>query len=195
VLSAHESTGGFGLSTFALVLLMSAVTADAQQPPPDASALAKQTQNPVANLISVPFQFNFNSAGDLGDGTLFNLNIQPVVPFRLTSKVNVIARTIVPVNSAPGPDGTRFSGIGDIQEQLFLAPSTPGPIVLGVGPVLSLPTATAEPFQTGTFAAGVAAVVVKDAGPFVLGALVTSSGLSPTPAESRKPTSSHFNRL
>ena len=145
----------------------------AQQPPPDAAALAKETQNPVANLISVPFQFNFNGAGDLGQETLFNLNVQPVIPFKLNDGINVIARTIIPINSAPGPDGTRYSGVGDIQEQLFLTSSKPRPIVLGVGPVVSLPTATSTAFASGTFAAGVGAVVVKNAGPFVLGGLVS----------------------
>ncbi len=36
-------------------------------PEPDATALAKQSQNPVADLVSVPFQFNFNTGGGLED--------------------------------------------------------------------------------------------------------------------------------
>jgi hypothetical protein len=155
--------------------LLACRPAFAQQPPPppDASALAKETQNPVSSLITVPLQFNFNSGGDLGDGTLFNLNFQPVIPFKATSEINVIARTIVPINSAPGPDGSRFSGVGDIQMQLFLTPAAPGPLILGIGPMFSLPTATATPFQTGTFGAGFSAVVVKNQGPFVLGGLLS----------------------
>jgi hypothetical protein len=145
----------------------------AQEPAHDADALAKATQNPVAALTTLPFQFNFNNGGDLEDGTIFNLNFQPVIPFRLTDSINVIARTIIPINSAPGPVGTRFSGVGDIQSQLFLTPATPGAIIWGVGPVFSLPTATADPFETGTFGAGLTAVVVKNAGPFVLGTLVS----------------------
>ena len=67
-------------------LILTAAVASAQEekagPPEkvDATALAKQTQNPVADLVSIPFQFNFNSGGGLGDGTLYNLNIQPVIP-------------------------------------------------------------------------------------------------------------------
>lgn len=87
--------------------------------------------------------------------------------------MNMIVRTIVPINSAPGPSGTRYTGVGDIQSQLFLTPAKPGPVVIGVGPVFSLPTATATPFETGTFAAGIGAVVVKDAGPWVLGGLIS----------------------
>ena len=74
----------------------------AQQPaaaPPDTTALAKQTQNPVGDLISIPLQFNFNTGGDLSHAMLFNLNVQPVIPFKLTPDWNVIARAIVPIDS------------------------------------------------------------------------------------------------
>jgi hypothetical protein len=166
------------LAAMAMALGGAVPEASAQQGPPtepahDTAALAKATQNPVANLISLPFQFNLNGGGDLEDGTIFNLNFQPVIPFKLTPNINVIARTIVPMNSAPGPDRTRFSGMGDIQAQLFLTRAKPGAIVLGVGPVFSLPTATSSAFETGTFAAGLGAVVVKDHGPWVLGALLS----------------------
>src|SRR6478672_8877236 len=102
--------------------LTHASTAFAQTPPPehDATALAKQTQNPVGDLISVPLQFNFNTGGDLKDATLFNLNVQPVIPFKVTSDWNVIARTIVPIDSVPGAGDVSFSGVGDIQLQLYI---------------------------------------------------------------------------
>jgi hypothetical protein len=154
--------------------LVAPADAGAQDAPQhDAEALAKQTQNPVSALVSVPFQFNLSGAGDLDDRALFNLNLQPVIPFRLTPRINVIARTIVPLDSAPGPGGTRYTGLGDIQSQLFLTAATPGPIIFGIGPTFSLPTATAAHFETGTFAAGISAVVVKDHGPWVLGGLVS----------------------
>jgi hypothetical protein len=96
----------------------------------------------------VPLQFNFNSGEGLSDENLFNLNIQPVIPIHLTPRVNMIARTIVPIESFPGPSGTRFSGFGDIQEQLFFTPAMAGKVIWGVGPVFSFPTATAEPAKT-----------------------------------------------
>jgi hypothetical protein len=143
-----------------------------QEPAHDVTALAKTTQNPVGDLVSVPFQFNFNTGGGLEERTFFNLNFQPVIPFKVSSNWNLIARTIVPIDSIPGPDGLRFSGVGDIQAELFFTPAKPGAIIWGVGPVLSLPTATTTPTETGTWAAGPGAVVVKMAGPFVLGGLV-----------------------
>jgi len=161
------------LSILVLTLLPAAAHAQAPEPEPahDAAALAKETQNPVSSLVSVPFQFNFNNGGDLADGTALNLNFQPVMPFKLTEDVNLIFRTIVPINTAPGPNGTRYSGMGDIQTQLFLTAAKPGKIIWGVGPVFSLPVATSSAFETGTFGAGVTAVLLKNAGPWVLGSL------------------------
>jgi len=123
--------------TVAVLLIVTPVRAQqvAQPAAPavDATALAKQSQNPVGSLVSVPFQFNFNTGGDLGERTLLNVNFQPVIPFRLTDRWNVIARTIVPLESVPGDAGTRFSGVGDIQLQLFVTPAAPRAIIWAWG--------------------------------------------------------------
>lgn len=160
-----------------LSFIAAPVLAQSQQPSAepvtDVNALAKQTQNPVANLTAVPLQFNFNTGGDLEDRQLFNLNLQPVIPFKATAEWNVIARFILPINSIPGPEGSRYSGIGDMVVQTFITPAQPGGLVWGIGPTLSLPSATATPAETGTWAGGLSAVVLKDAGPWVLGSLVS----------------------
>jgi hypothetical protein len=141
--------------------------------PVDATALAKQSQNPVGNLVSLPFQFNFNTGGDLGEQTLLNVNFQPVIPFRVTDRWNVIARTIVPLDSVPGEAGTRFSGVGDIQLQLFVTPARPPDIIWGLGAAFSFPTATVDPIQSGTWAAGPSLVLVKMTSSLVLGGLIS----------------------
>ncbi|HEX2442612.1 MAG TPA: hypothetical protein VHJ77_01610 [Vicinamibacterales bacterium] len=159
-----------------LVACTWATSAAAQAPAEaghDVTDLAKKTQNPVGDLISVPFQFNFNTGGDLEDRTFFNLNFQPVIPFKVTENWHAIARTILPINSVPGAEGQRFSGLGDLQQQLFFTPARPGAIIWGVGPVFSLPTATATPVETGTWAAGAGGVILKMTGPWVLGALLS----------------------
>jgi len=143
----------------------------AQEHEHDVSDLAKQTQNPVADLVAVPFQANFNNGGDLEDRTFFNLNIQPVIPFSISKDWKIIARTIIPLDTFPGPDDRRYSGFGDIQEQIFFTPAKSGSLIWGVGPIFSLPTATAFPAETGSWAAGPTLVLVKNAGPFVLGGL------------------------
>jgi hypothetical protein len=146
------------------------------QQPPSASELAKATQNPLGDLVSLPFQFNFNSGGALENGrAIYNLNFQPVVPFRLGTQWSLIARTIVPYLNIPGPGATeRVTGFGDIQEQIFLTPQKPGALIWGVGPVFSFPTATNDLARTGAWAAGPTAVLAKMTGPWVLGGLINN---------------------
>ncbi len=156
----------------------------------DAGDLAKQTQNPVADLIAIPFQSNFNSGGDLGDRTFYNLNVQPVIPFSISENWKLIARTITPLDTIPGPGGSRYNGFGDIQEQLFFTPAKAGKLIWGLGPVFSLPTATARPVETGSWAAGPGLVLVKNAGLSFWAACSASTGTSPTRAATRKPISS-----
>jgi hypothetical protein len=138
----------------------------------DVAALAKTSQNPIGDLITLPFQTNFNTGGGLDDQTFLNVNFQPVMPFKVSDGWNVIARTIVPLDSLPGPNGSRFSGVGDIQEQIYLTPAKPGAVIWGVGPMFSFPTSTIGPLQTGSWAAGPGAVVMKIAGPWVVGGVV-----------------------
>jgi len=64
---------------------------------PDQAALAKAAQNPVADMINLPFQNNTAFGWGEFDRTQNVLNIQPVVPFKLGESVNLITRTIVPV--------------------------------------------------------------------------------------------------
>jgi hypothetical protein len=176
----HPNLGGAALALAALLAASPAAgqeEEDAANPPPPAKAshedLAKQTQNPVSSLTSVPFQFNFFSGGPLVDRTLLNLNIQPVFPFPL-GHVNLIARTIVPYLDIPvGASDERIKGIGDIQEQLFLTPAGEHAITVGVGPVLSFPTATNDAAKTGDWAIGPAAVALVMPGQWVIGALLT----------------------
>jgi hypothetical protein len=146
-----------------------------QEPEDEATKLAKATQNPVADLVSMPFQFNFNTGGGFDDGTFFNLNFQPVVPVKgVLKKYTIILRTIVPYVSVPTAAGTRQGGLGDIQVQLFATPSKSGTVIWGVGPILSFPTATADGSRTGSWAIGPTAVILTNKGPWVLGGLINN---------------------
>jgi hypothetical protein len=165
-------------AVLSLGLLLSASLLAAQEEPAaapkvDPTALAKQTQNPVADLVSIPFQFNFNSGGGLGDGSLYNLNFQPVIPVKVAPAWNVVLRTIVPYISSPTATGDQQAGLGDIQIQTFLSPSRPGKVIWGVGPQFSVPTATNPLFRTGSWAVGPSAVVVVMPGKFVLGGVAS----------------------
>ena len=147
--------------------------AQAAQPAGEANAtdLAKQTQNPVGDVVSVPLQFNWNQGGFYQDQSYFNLNFQPVIPIHMTKSTTLIARTILPINSVPVGNGVSYSGVGDLQQQIYFTPAKPGKIIWGLGPAFSLPIATAYPVKTGTWAGGGDAVLLAMPGPWVLGSL------------------------
>jgi hypothetical protein len=128
----------------------------------------------VASLISLPLQNNFLFQEDTGD-LLYNLNVQPVVPFSLNEDWNLITRTIIPffaVESAPA--GFDSVGLGDITTSLFFSPAKSGGVIWGAGPILSFPTATDDLFGTGKWSAGPAAVALTMRGPWVFGVLANN---------------------
>jgi hypothetical protein len=142
----------------------------------DQSELAKKTQNPVSDLISLPFQNNTNFNFGPLEKTQNILNIQPVIPFHLNERWNLITRTIVPVISQPEivpGDGSTF-GLGDTTFTAFLSPAKPGKVIWGIGPVFLLPTATDEVLGTEKWGIGPSAVVLSMNGPWVYGALINN---------------------
>jgi hypothetical protein len=136
--------------------------------------LAKASQNPVANMVSLPLQFNFNSAGGLGSKTELLLNVQPVMPLTVDRQWLLVARTVVPYVNVPMPDGTRQRGIADIQEQMYFTPREPGSFVWGFGPILSIPSATSDVVRTGQWALGPTGVALITTGRWVIGALANN---------------------
>jgi hypothetical protein len=146
----------------------------------DATELAKKTQNPVADLISVPFQSNFNFDTGEKDATVYVLNVQPVIPIKLTPEWNLITRTIIPIINQPslfpGPNSISGSawGLGDINPSLFLSPAKSSGFIWGVGPTFTLPTATDSKLGSGKFSLGPTAVALTIEGPWVVGALINN---------------------
>jgi hypothetical protein len=136
--------------------------------------LAKQLSNPVAALISVPFQGNWDSGGGPdGKGSNYYLRIQPVIPMSISENWNLISRTILPFitqsNITPGP-ATGQTGFGDITQSFFLSPKQ-GKIIWGAGPAILIPTGTSAPLTAGKWAAGPTAVVLTQSGPWTVGVL------------------------
>lgn len=170
------------LSLPCAILVAAAVLAATAAPAPAAEAadmdLAKTAQNPIADLISLPLQNNFEFGVGPGNDMRYTLNIQPVMPQAIGKDWNWIHRVIAPVIYQPevvsGGDD-RF-GFGDLQYQGFLGPATPGEagIIWGAGPVLSIPTAGADILGTGKWSAGAGIIGLRMVGPWVYGALVNN---------------------
>ena len=142
-----------------------------------AEDLAKLAQNPIGNLISLPFQNNTNfNVGPLS-GTQNILNIQPVIPIEVNKDWNIITRTILPVVSMPSHfnGDERTNGLGDTTFTAFLSPAVSDGLIRGVGPVVQLPTDTSG-LGNKNWGLGASAVVhkLKKGDPWVYGALVNN---------------------
>jgi hypothetical protein len=141
----------------------------------DASDLAKKLSNPVAALISVPLQYNYDHHyGNDEKGHKSYLNFQPVVPISLNAEWNVISRTILPVVSQSNVvPGSSESGLGDITQSFFFSPKAPtaSGLIWGVGPALLLPTGTDPNLSARKWGAGPTGVVLKQDGPWTYGML------------------------
>src|SRR5216683_6739152 len=142
--------------------------------------LAKLAQNPVANVVSVPFQnnTNFGNGPPNNKGSTQNvLNIQPVVPITLSHDWNLITRTIIPLVSQPSftPGGSGSFGLSNINFTAFLSPANPGKLIWGVGPVATFPTATSVNVGSqSTWGLGPSAVLLAMPGHWVLGVLANN---------------------
>ncbi len=138
--------------------------------------LARAAQNPVASLISLPFQNNTNFDVGPQEKTQNIMNIQPVWPFEMNEDWNLITRTIVPVISQPAftPAQDREFGLGDTVFTAFLSPKDSGEWIWGVGPALLLPTSTDDRLGAGEWGAGPSAVILTIRGPWVVGSLFSN---------------------
>lgn len=167
----------FAMSLLVSTLALPAHAADTPDPAPSGDAdLAQELSNPVADLITVPVQVNYDQDfGPTDDGWKLQTNIQPVIPFSVNDKWNLITRTIMPVISQedifPG-SGSDF-GLGDINMSLFLSPKEPttGGLIWGAGPVLLFPTATETLLGGEKWGAGPAMVGLTMRGPWTIGML------------------------
>ena len=141
-----------------------------------ATDLAKKRENPVSDLINVPFESDFSFRTGQYRRTGYTLNVQPVWPFKLSGTWNLIPRLILPMVSQPIDVSDRKFGLGDTTLALFLSPREPAPwgeagIVWGMGPVVLLPTATSPLLGFQEWGAGATGAVIVTDGPWVTGAL------------------------
>jgi hypothetical protein len=138
------------------------------------SEIAKQAQNPIASVISVPIENDFSPQSGINKEDSYVLQFKPVVPFKLSNDWNLITRTIIPVIQVPdlSPSVKGTSGLGDVQISLFLSPAKVGKVIWGAGPAISLPTATEDILGTKKVSIGPTAVALSIQGHWLFGTLV-----------------------
>ena len=139
--------------------------------------LAKQAQNPVAVLPSLPIQNNVNFGIGPDDETQNVMNIQPVLPFAISDNWNLITRTILPVISQPGfytGGQGRVNGLGNTTFTAFFSPAKADKLTWGVGPVMVIPTNTDDTLGGDTWSTGVGIVGLVMPGHWVIGSLISN---------------------
>jgi hypothetical protein len=176
-----RETGGKKLINWLLLAICTLIiaaypqSAAAEEQGSDAD-LAQDLANPLADLMSIPIQMNYDSdIGPLEDGWKLQTNIQPVIPVNVNENWNIITRTIIPVVGQEDifpATGSQF-GLGDINLSLFISPqnSSGEGITWGFGPVLLFPTATDQLLGAKNWGAGPTAVVLNVRGPLTVGML------------------------
>lgn len=152
------------------VALLLAVTAPLMAAESD-EELAKKTQNPVASLISLPLQSNWDfNLGPKEDKSNFLLNVQPVIPISLNEDYNLILRTIVTIKANEFPASA--DGLGDVVQSFFFSPKEPlNGWIVGAGPVMLYPTATDETLGGRKWGGGPTAVLLRQQHGFTYGFL------------------------
>jgi len=160
LLMAGISNGLFSISAFA------------QPAKNDTTELASKLTNPVADLISVPFQYNYDANIGLDKkGTANTLVIQPVIPIKLNSNWNYIVRPIVTLQAANNINGFSGTGAGPVLLQTFLSPNNTSDFIWGVGPVISTPSLSDNNFGTAQTGMGLSAVGLLMKAPWTIGVL------------------------
>lgn len=153
----------------ALLVCICPFAAEAQDGDAD---LAAQAANPIASLISLPLQYNYDCCYGPRDGDKLLLNVQPVIPLSLNDSWNLIVRTILPLQSLQSPtfaQPTR-SGFGDTVQSLFFSPKATGGFTWGVGPVFLWPTGS-NGWSSRNWGAGITGVALYQSHGWTVGAL------------------------
>ena len=161
---------------FTAVALVAPVHAQEEVAANAAAEAAKKLSNPVAAMISAPFQYNHDKLGGTNDGATKNtLVMQPVFPASLNDDWNLITRIVMPVIEQKGYASAALneSGLGDTTASLFFSPKSPtaGGLIWGAGPAFLLPTATQNALGSEKWGLGPTAVALKQFGPWSVGVL------------------------
>jgi hypothetical protein len=181
------------LALTALILVSGEALAQEQGEPAGSDAdLAKQLANPVAHLISLPFQLNYDCCLGPDNDAAYLLNVQPVIPFAINNDMSLIVRTIVPFHYREGRSSIPAEGFGfgDTTQSFFFTPRAKNGFTWGVGPAVLWPTGS-QGYQSGKWGVGPTGIALKQEGPYTYGVLANHIW-SFAGAESRSDVSTTF---
>nr|WP_315140955.1 hypothetical protein [uncultured Flavobacterium sp.] len=162
------------LIIFTCVLITGAIYAQ-DKPAESAADLAKKLANPIASLISVPFQNNTDVGIGANNGSRNTLNFQPVIPISISQNWNLISRVVLPIISQQDitAPGIKQSGLSDALVSAFFSPKeAKNGLTWGVGPAILAPTATDKFLGAEKLGFGPTAVILKQSNGWTYGALV-----------------------
>lgn len=185
ILSAFKTKKTVWALSVSFALSFSATTAFAQPkpsqpatPPPAATAkpsdqdLATKLTNPVAALISVPFQYNYDANYGLDKkGTVNSLVVQPVIPLKLNSDWNYIVRPVFTIEKSNNINGFSGTGVGPVTIETFFSPNNPSDFVWGVGPMVATPSLSGNNFGSAQTGVGITALGLVMKKPWTVGLL------------------------
>jgi hypothetical protein len=164
------------LLTFSNLLISSSFLYGAVVDTEEAVSVAKKLTNPVADLVAVPIQYNFNrgmGSNDVGSGQ--SVVIEPVYPVNLPGGDNLIIRPIVTAQWLNNVNGFTGVGMGNIQVEMFYSPKPTSSLIWGVGPYLITPSGSSGNFGPTQTGAGVTGIGLTQVGPWTLGLLLVQS--------------------
>ena len=161
------------LAIFLCVLASSSAWAQQKSDEDESSTLAKKLSNPISDLVSVPFQFNWEQKVGSSELSRFILNVQPVIPFTLNHDWNLILRVIMPFVGQPPlfAGGVPEFGMGDMTTSFFFSPTSKGGFTVGGGPVFVTPSTYSPAISSGKYSVGPTAVALNQSGPWTVGVL------------------------
>ena len=174
LITAHRLCSALVVAFITVMPPAIAAANDAGKPGAAASSLALKLHNPIADMVTVPMENNFEFTSDSRHALTYTLNVQPVVPFEMTKDWLLVTRTIIPfIVQEPVVAGDRDkTGLGDITQSFFFSPAKlTGGWIVGAGPVLQYPTATRDELGTGKWGAGPTFAVLQQGEHWTFGVL------------------------
>ncbi len=137
--------------------------------------ISKKLSNPIAHLISLPMQYNWDTGGGpKDDGQHHYVEIKPIIPLPINDDWVVLSRTLMYLEHKHNFGYGSKSGLGDLTQTFFLSPvSKPGELRWGIGPEILMPTATDDHLGAGKWGAGPSVILVQELDQWTFGILAS----------------------